>query len=255
MKNKVRTENRRALPKFLLIILGSAVVGGVLGFGAGFARRVDLKSVAGPAVMEFLRVITPWAIPVCTVVLLGIALGYYRSARKIAAAWDGDEESAPEEADRRLSWALLLTSLTLVLDFFFLAASTADFFGKRDLMPLYVVAAFMVSCGLIIFFQQKVVDLTKRMNPEKRGSVYDMKFQNKWFQSCDEAEKKQIGQAAYRAYRITGNVCILLWLLLLISNMVFDFGLMPIFVVLVLWGVLQVTYTLECIRMSKRKEN
>ena len=50
------------------------------------------------------------------------------------------------------------------------------------------------------------------------------------------------------------RVCVFLWVALLILNFVFDFGLLPIAAVLVVWGVMQTAYALECIRLSKRKE-
>lgn len=90
------------------------------------------------------------------------------------------------------------------------------------------------------------------MNPEKRGSVYDTKFQKKWMDSCDESERRQIGQACYRAYLVTSRVCIGVWLVLVILSMVFEISLLPVFVLLLVWGVMQVTYTLECMRLSKK---
>ena len=38
-----------------------------------------------------------------------------------------------------------------------------------------------------------------------------MKFQKTWMDSCDEAERAQIGQACYRAYMVGTKVCIFLW--------------------------------------------
>ena len=96
------------------------------------------------------------------------------------------------------------------------------------------------------------MDLTRRMNPEKKVSVYDTKFQEKWYEVCDEAERAQIGQACYRAYMVGTKVCIFLWVALLILNFVFDFGLLPIAAVLAVWGAMQTVYALECIRLSKR---
>ena len=97
------------------------------------------------------------------------------------------------------------------------------------------------------------MDLERRINPEKRGSVYDMKFQKTWMDSCDEAERAQIGQACYRAYMVGTKACVFLWVVLLILNFVFGFGLLPIAAVLVVWGVMQTVYALECIRLSKRR--
>ncbi|WP_455581149.1 DUF3169 family protein [Dysosmobacter sp.] len=253
MKDNVSKENRKALPKFFLIIVVSAICGGMMGFLAGFAGHAGLAEAAAQGVNGFLRTISPWAIPVLTVVLMGAGLRLYFNAKRSFEGWDGEDDAAMDQADRTLSWCLLLSTLLLIFDFFFLAVSTSGVFQSGDLSPICIVAAFLLSCALVTIFQQKIVDLTKRMNPEKHGSVYDMKFHKKWFESCDEAERRQIGQAAYKAFRVTGTACIFIWLALVIGNIVFDFGLVPIFVSLLIWGFLQISYTLECIRLDKRK--
>jgi hypothetical protein len=90
------------------------------------------------------------------------------------------------------------------------------------------------------------------MNPEKQGSVYDMKFHKKWLDSCDEAEQRQIGQAAYHAFRVTRMACLVLWLVLMLLDLPFGFGPLPALAVLLLWGVMQISYALECIRLSRK---
>ena len=107
---------------------------------------------------------------------------------------------------------------------------------------------------LLVFAQQKAVDLTRKMNPEKRGSVYDVHFKKKWFQSCDEAEQKQIGQAAYKAFNVVNTACPIAWMVLLLLSFAFNLSiLLPAFLVCLLWLLLTVTYCLECIRLGKRK--
>ena len=49
------------------------------------------------------------------------------------------------------------------------------------------------------------VDAAKKTNPEKTASVYDTKFQKKWLDSCDEAEKIMIGKCAFKAYAATNT--------------------------------------------------
>jgi len=44
------------------------------------------------------------------------------------------------------------------------------------------------------------------MNPEKTASVYDMKFQKKWLETCDEAEKIIVGKCAFKAFNITNEM-------------------------------------------------
>ena len=113
------------------------------------------------------------------------------------------------------------------------------------------VIFFPISMILLILLQQKVVDLTRRMNPEKEGSVYDTKFRKRWLESCDEAERAQIGQAAYQAFVVTTTACGVIWVILVMLNVSMGTGLLPIFVVLVIWGVLQTSYLLTAIKLGR----
>ena len=65
------------------------------------------------------------------------------------------------------------------------------------------------------------------MNPEKTASVYDTKFQKKWMESCDEAEKIMIGKCAFKAYAATNTVCSILSIVLAICALVFGIGFLP----------------------------
>lgn len=58
-------------------------------------------------------------------------------------------------------------------------------------LNMYVLAivTFLIILAEGIIIQQKAVDINKIMYPEKTASVYDLKFQKKWVDSCDEAEK------------------------------------------------------------------
>ena len=72
------------------------------------------------------------------------------------------------------------------------------------------VVAFIAVMVETIIIQQRCVDAVKRMNPEKIASVYDVKFQRKWMDSCDEAEKLMIGKCAYKAYAAANTACAVL---------------------------------------------
>lgn len=252
MKSKAeKSENRRALPRFFLTMLVSTAAGGVLGVLVGISRIFELDAVRlTQALEDGLRTVTPWGIPVSSAVILGSCFLLYRSAAKRYAGWGGeDEDEDAETIERLLSWVLLLSAVQLLVNFFFMTAITVY---ELETLPLVNVGIFLLSCGLVIFAQQKTVDLERRMNPEKRGSVYDAKFQKKWLESCDESERRQIGEASYRAFQVTSRVCIGFWLVLTILGMVFQFSILPVFVLLAVWGVMQVTYALASIRLGRR---
>lgn len=188
------SENRKALPKFLLIILASLITGGVLGVLVAFSQNTWLDAEAVSTGLEgTLRAVTPWAIPVTTLITLGLSAILYRAAAGKYRTWDSGDEDDTAEA----------------------------------------------------------VDLTRRMNPEKKGSVYDTRFRKKWLESCDESERRQIGEASYQAYTVTNRVCLWLWMVLVILSLVFDIGLLPVLTVMIPWGTLQAAYVAACIRMGR----
>ena len=251
MGTKTKSDNRRALPKYILTIVIAAFFGALAGFGAGIVGTGNLSKGVKTAVNAALTAAAPWGIPVTSVVFLGLGWRLYANARRLYNTWDGEAEEPVDTAEETLSWALLMSAIALLWDFFFLSVLVICGAGS-SLERLGGVTLFLVSVAVIVVLQQKVVDLTRRINPEKQGSVYDLKFQKKWMDSCDEAERAQIGQACYRAYMVGTKVCIFLWVALLILNFVFDFGLLPIAAVLAVWGAMQTVYALECIRLSKR---
>ena len=102
-----------------------------------------------------------------------------------------------------------------------------------------------------VVFQQKCVDTTKKMNPEKTASVYDAKFQKKWMDSCDEAEKIMIGKCAFKAYAATNMVCTILSIVLAICALVFGIGFLPSLAVCLIWIVNQSVYCREALKYSK----
>ena len=256
MNKKPTSENRKALPKFALTTLGSLLAGGALGFVIGLTKVFGLNvSALAAALSAALEAATPWGIPVTSVLTLGTCFFLYRfAAKKFAACDGGDEDETSESIDAALSWVLLLSALQLLFNLFFLSAFCI-YWMEKSIGALAVVGVFLLSCGFVMFTQQKTIDLERKMNPEKHGSVYDSKFQKKWLESCDESERRQIGEASRRAYMVTSRLCLGLWLALIILSMMLKISVLPTVVLLVVWGTMQVTYTLECIRLGKHSES
>lgn len=251
---KQKSENRRALPKFLMTLLIAAVIGGAAG-GASVFAGVWLRNHGPVELTALMQTAGLWGMPVFVGGLLGGTWYFYRAAKKAFQNWDGEEEAVMDRAEERLSWAMLLTTLAMIGTFFFFSVGTA---GLMDggLRPSMIIAAEMlVACAAIVGFQQKIVDLLKEMNPEKHGSVYDKKFRKIWWESCDENERRQIGQASYKAYTTVSVLCPALWGVLFFGDMIFDYGILPGTVALVIWGVAQVRYSVECIQLGRGRQN
>lgn len=122
---------------------------------------------------------------------------------------------------------------------------------ERPVPFIVAVAAFIAVMVETMIIQQRCVDAVKRMNPEKTASVYDVKFQRKWMDSCDEAEKLMIGKCAYKAYAAANTACAVLAIIFAACALIFNTGFLPSFAVCVIWFVLQFIYYRETIRYSK----
>ena len=247
--NDIKKDNRKALPRFLLIILASGLLGGVLGFGSAFAADTGAAEAVRSALPALLSTLAPWGIPVCSAAMLLPGWCLYRKAKALSEGWDGEDEAVMDTIDEKLNWSLFWGNLLMILDFFFLS-----FTAVYPTFPwmLVTVGLYFLSIALITFLQQKTVDLTRKLNPEKQGSIYDMNFKKKWLQSCDEAEQRQIGQAALKSYSVVNIACPVLWCALLILGIFFDTGLLPSAIVLLIWGISTTSYLLESIKLGKR---
>ena len=200
--------------------------------------------------------IAPWMMLAAAVIVPVVCFPIYRRAKKLAAAWDGEDEDTSDAIDRKLSAVIWLTSAVLILSYFLIAATYSGGFATFDsksgtMLLCIVIAAFFGIMVETTIIQQKCVDTAKQINPEKKASVYDMRFQKKWMEACDEAEKIMIGKCAFKAYSATNVVCTVLAIVLAVCALVFDIGFLPSLMVCLVWIVNISVYCREAMRYSK----
>ena len=265
MKNdEIKQANRKALPEFLLFVVVCTIVGGVIGYYSGYgAAKGGIDKLAG--IMKetgafFGTYLAPWLMLALAVIVPVVCITIYRSAKKLVAAWDGEDEDISDTVDRKLSAVIWITSADLILSYFLIAASYSGGMAifddkKRTILFFIGIAAFFGIMAEAIIIQQKCVDTAKQMNPEKKASVYDMRFQKKWMENCDEAEKIMIGKCAFKAYSATNVVCTVLAIVLAVCALVFDIGFLPSLTVCLVWIVNLSAYCKEAMRYSKVGNN
>ena len=113
---KQKSENQKAFPRFLGILVVASLIGGVLGGLSGVAGYFwEDHTAFGAAFAHLLGAASPWAMAACAAVLLGLGLYQYRKARTAFRSWDGEDEDVMQRAEERLSWALLLDSTVAAL--------------------------------------------------------------------------------------------------------------------------------------------
>ena len=249
MKNK-QSDNRKAFPKFIILLAIVTILGFFIGLLSGNVSTTSLPEFIAQSLSELILAMTPGSFWVVTA-LLGIAeLRLYNQAKQQYSQWDQEDEDVISTVENKLAWVLLLANANMIIDFFFFGLIHI-LISQNNNSFLIALSGFILSQILIVLTQQKVVDLEKKINPEKQGSVYDLNFKKKWMASCDENEQRLIGQCAMKSYSITTGFCIGLWVVLLMVSAVYPIGILPIFIVTAIMAVSSLTYCYESIRLEK----
>jgi len=250
---KQKSENRKAMPKFILIMAGALLLGGVLGTAIVFADG-SWTTTLSASLADGLAAATPWLLLGDAIVNTIVVWVLHSKAQRLlkSQAVPEDEEQL-DRVETIVEHALLVNNICSIASYFFIGIGFCYLNKIRPAMFLLSLVSFVCCMASMLIGQQKLVDFTKKLNPEKQGSVYDMKFAEKWYDSCDEAERAQICQAAFTSYKATNLTCVLLWLVLVLGNMLFDFGLMPIAVVTLIWLISTVSYCVKAMQLGKRK--
>ena len=257
MKNdEIKQANRKALPKFLFFAVVCTLVGGVIGYFSADAEPASLVAMTKSAGTLFGIRIAPWLMLALAILVPVICLPLYLSAKKLAAILDGEDEDLYNTIDQKLSVVLWLASAAFILALFLITATYSMGLEGIDNANGFVlffisIAAFFAIMVEATIFQQKCVDTTKQLNPEKKASVYDMQFQKKWMADCDEAEKIIIGKCAFKAYSATNIVCAALAIVFVICALTFNIGFLPSLIVCLIWMVNLSVYCCEALRCSK----
>lgn len=257
MKNdEIKQANRKAMPKFLFFAVVCMLVGGVTGYFSADAESASLVAMTKNAGAFFGIRIAPWLMLALAILVPAVCLPLYRSAKKLAAVWDGEDEELYNTIDQKLSVVLWLASAAFILASFLITATYSVGMEGIDNANGFVfffisIAAFFAIMVEATVFQQKCVDTTKQLNPEKKASVYDMHFQKKWMADCDEAEKIIIGKCAFKAYSATNIVCAVCAVVLAVCALTFNIGFLPSLIVCLIWMVNLSVYSCEALRCSK----
>lgn len=254
-----KQENRRADKKALRILIPLTLAGAVLGFAAGVASVFlkDAYAAAAETCISVTAMAAPYGNFVFTTIVLIICIRWMRKGRRMYEAWDEEDEKVINEVEYMLSKAIALTSVNMIVGFLIFGleiyVSSNESIAKADSVIMLVIAVLGLAYETVAtaVLQKNLVNFTKEINPEKRGSVYDMNFRKKWIESCDESEKLQTYKASYHAMQTGSYTCIALWVVCMIGMTSWNFGIMPMIMVLIVWLVMTVRYNVEAIKLSR----
>ncbi|RDY28602.1 DUF3169 family protein [Lachnotalea glycerini] len=251
--HEIKKEDKKAIKKFIVILILSALAGGVVGYCSVMFKE-KVARIISESLLKFLLGLTPIANLILPISGLFFILYLYQKSRRLYQEWDGEDEEEMAQIELYLAYALWLSSILTIVSFFLFAVGFYNIiYGLDDdilFRVIFITGALIVSIVIITISHQKIVNFLKEINPEKKGSVFEAKFAKTWEKSCDEAEKLSIYKAAYKAYQTVNRTCSILWLMCVLGAMVWDFGLLPVTLVSVIWIVQISSYCKESIRLS-----
>lgn len=254
IRKQIRQDNNKAGAKFAVILAISLIVGVISGMMVCLLKY-SFGEMAAEGIQKLIVLSSGYCSLILNVVLTLIAMCLYKQARKMYANWEEDDDEQIDRIEKKLSFATLFTSLNMIQGYFFFAVGAGRNAGLEDAGQtiIFVVnmAALILTVVLTTLSQKLIIDFEREMNPEKRGSVYDMDFLKKWEASCDEAEKMAIYKAGYKSYKATHMCCLGLWLFCVLAGFIWDIGILPVAMVTVIWLVSVVSYYINCMKKSK----
>lgn len=252
MKNKEKGQKSfgKIVLKFigiLAVCFGAGILTGIL--TGMLIRKIEDSGINFGGWFENVKPNLAYLILIAGSILIIGELVYsiYRihKSKKLFKNWN-DEEEIIQMAEYGLDQCVYGSNIVGILEMFLYAANIicANYI-KEEKFALYIIivtVAFFMELFILLFVQRAVVQEIKKINPEKRGELLEMGFQKKWMESCDEAQKTMIGQAAYKAFMAANYVCMGLWLICTIGIISFNFGILPITFVTIIWLTLIISF-------------
>lgn len=239
--------------KYLLILAVSGMFGAAL--GAVMSSISDNSGAIWDKFMAFMSVIIPpaqWIVflvlAAISIVLYFIALGYVKKLEK-----NREDDDASQKANGLISLGLTICSVTLILCYWLFGFSVTLPIGPG--MLLLGTGAIALMLVYYSTYMAYGVKLVKRINPEKHGDPLDLKFQKNWIDSCDEAEKMVIYQAAYQSYQLVGMVLLGAWVVTVMCSLFFGLGGYAVTVISVIWLTHTIGYQYYAMKLEKKKIN
>ena len=261
VKNTKDKSEKQYFLLFILILCLSLIGGIFVGIMMNTTERyIDMAEDKLVSLKVALAYLVPAITVAANVVTFVIALVQYLKIRKVVAHWDGEEEETILEIEYKLNFPMLIANAMMICNMVLFSVGTALSTvtgigeGTGEVLDMVCVLTFIVSFVFEFIILKLVIDLEKNLNPEKRGSIFDVNFAKKWEDSCDEAQKLVSYKAGYKAYKAGNTACMFLWLLAFIGQMMFDTGVFTVICIGIIWLVMLLAYSSFCIKTEKYKK-
>lgn len=258
MSKKKEKNDKKIFIKWVIIMV-LAFGGGVFIGVFGDEMHEKLTELLSNVNLNSVQVAVPLLIIFALMNIIVLSRGFYQcaTAKKMIQSDTEEDEEVLELAEKKLDMAMIPSTILTGCNYFFFAlvmyvcnygAENPDL--KLILLGMVGVVIFMGSMFVAVALQKKAVDLIKKLNPEKKGNIFDKDFAKDWEASCDEGQKQMIYKSGYASYKATNLAGQILWILTILGMMFFDTGLFPVFCVTVMMLTLMISYSATAFKLE-----
>lgn len=259
MKDTDKKVNKKSNLKIYIIFAVMILASLLGGFLAGRLAAVNKDTLDGINWDHIWR-ITADTLPIVYGVLMlatfVVSFVMYGKIKRMIRGWDGEDEDVIVDIESRIMTASYLPCVIvfvgLVLFPVCIYAVDRSYSNSKG-MPMTIVSevVFVVSMILYCVIEKLVIDEEKKLNPEKKGNIFDINFRRDWEKSSDEAELIAIAKSSKKGFMAGIKVGFVMWMLMFVSMFAFDTGVMPIVAVGLVLIVMYVAYCREFVRLQK----
>lgn len=254
MSKQLTTKKEKSEKKALIIALIFMAIAWTAGFFIGrLAKRAEnLEAVKDglEILKKALITASPYILLFVNVTLILLTLAFFWQAKKLQKEYENnpDDEFLFDRLEQKLNQPIFTSNLLLISNFFLFSAMVwviefTEYGGNyENLFYALTMILFVLAFIIMIIINSAVLQIEKSLNPEKRGSIFDLNFNKVWEASCDEAQKAIMYQAGYMAYKTVNVTCMILWIVAFVSLCSFHTGLLPILCICIIWLVATMTY-------------
>ncbi len=249
---------RRTRRNFVITLAIALVAGVLLGIGLLLLCSMVLPAFAqhqgdiSQALSWAQQTVLPVALLIFVAAMAIPCQIWLGQCRRQIPKWDGEDENYIAAVDKTLTRVMTLTNVCFVGSFLLFSMITYNMTGQEitGFGWLLSIVVFMAGLLLSAHQQSRAVKLVQQYAPEKRGSVYDRKFQSVWLESCDESEKYRIYTASYRTMQKMNRILAVVFAAVTILGMFFPIGFLCALIVGGIYLVQTLLYSREAYRLE-----
>ena len=257
IKKEIKKTNKKALPFFIAIIVIGFIVGFISGMTEGsFSPDKILVSIQS-GLNIFFKYATPFIIPVSIIFLYVPSKKRFKKAQSLYEKLkETDDEDLEYDIDNLINKANIYLELNTMIAVV-VAGISAWCYNATDNLFLRMITnlEIIIACAISIGLLKKMTDFTMLKNPNMKISVFESapkKFK-KMYEYSDEFEKATLGKAAYKALSYVTYALVVVFVLSLISIILFKKGIIMLITSIVLLLILEITFINESNKPNTRK--